>query len=91
MEDELIIIKDKYFLVIDSKGNRKLATINAKTLKMGKRELMVEYFEGKKLNTFWSIETASEDDKEQVGVILHKKEKYTQISHNDFFGESFSK
>jgi hypothetical protein len=89
---DLLIVKDKYFLIIDNKGNRKLSTVNSKVLKMGKREFIVEFFEGKQLNTFWAIEPATEEDKEikDKSVFIYKKEKYTQISHNEFFGESLS-
>jgi hypothetical protein len=94
MENELTVVRDKYFLVIDNKGNRKLAAVNTRTMKMGKRELMVEFFEGKKLNTFWALDPVGEED-DTEGVFIHKTEtrmdKYTEIKYNEFFGESLSK
>jgi hypothetical protein len=91
IDNELTVVKDKFFLVIDNKGNRKLAHVNVKTLKMGKRELNVEFFEGKQLNTFWAIDPVEGgSDINEEKVFIYKKEMYTQISYTDFFGESMS-
>ncbi len=83
-----IIKRDHYFLIIDNQDGRKLTMSNFKTQKLGKRELNVEYFEGKNLNSFWALEKS--DDKSGK-TYKYKKESYTEITHREFFGESLSK
>ena len=84
---ENVISKDKYFLIIDNKENRKLCIPNVKTIKLGKREFNVEFFIGKELNTFWALDKIGS----QSGKIYKFSiDCYSQISHKDFFGESMS-
>ena len=70
-----LILKDKYFLLIDNKDNRRIVVTNMKRAKLGKREVNVTFFEGKSLNTFWDIE-----DKD-----------YKEISHKEYFNENLCK
>jgi hypothetical protein len=70
-----LVLKDKYFLLIDNKENRRIVVTNMKRAKLGKKDVNVTFFEGKSLNTFWDIE-----DKE-----------YKKISHKEFFNENLCK
>lgn len=70
-----IIIKDKYFLLIDNKENRRFAVTNMRRQKLGKKDINLAFFEGKKLNTFWDIE----------------EKEYKEITHKEFFDENTCK
>jgi hypothetical protein len=70
-----MIIRDKYFLLIDNKENRRFVVTNMKKHKLGKKEINVTFFEGKKLNTFWDVE----------------EKEYKEISHREFFQEDICK
>ena len=67
-----LIIRDRFFLIIDNKDNRRFCTINMKKAKLGKREIKLDFFENKNLNTFWDIDG----------------DKYTQITHKEYFNEN---
>jgi hypothetical protein len=64
-----LIIRDRVVLVIDNKGNRRLCNVNSGKLKIAKREINTNFFENKKINTFWQVDSFP----------------YEQISHKDFF------
>ena len=67
-----IILKDKYFLLIDNKDNRRIVITNMKRAKLGKKDVNISFFEGKSLNTFWDIE----------------EKEFKEISHKEFFNEN---
>lgn len=68
-----LIIKDRYFLIIDNKDNRMFCTTNKKKCRLGKKEIDVSFFLDKKINSFWDIEDGK---------------NFREISHKDFFKES---
>jgi hypothetical protein len=70
-----LIIRDRWILIIDNKNNRKICTINSGKTKVGKKEINTKFFENKKINSFWQIDTSS----------------YEEISHRDFFDDNISK
>ena len=67
-----VIIPNRFFLLIDNKGNRKFCTTDMKKVKMQKTEIDLTFFENKNLNTFWDIA---------------EKDNYKQVSNKDFFNE----
>jgi hypothetical protein len=64
-----LIIRDRYLLVIDNKGNRKLCNINSEKIKIAKKEINIKFFENMQINTFWAVDTVP----------------YEQITHKEFF------
>jgi hypothetical protein len=67
------IQRDKYFLIIDNQGSRRFTTLNMKKVRMGKKEIHLDFFENKPLNTFWQIDEGNQ---------------FIQISHKEFFSEN---
>jgi len=69
-----LILKGRYVLLIDNKNNRRLCTVNSGKVRIGKKEVDMNFFENKIINSFWQIDM----------------QPYEQISHKDFFEEDLS-
>lgn len=69
-----LVIRDRYFLLVDNRNFRKFCTVNMKKMRLGRKEVVVEFFTGKKLNTFWE-------------VLDDKGTKFSQITSQEFFNE----
>lgn len=72
-----IIVRSRFFTVIDNKDNRRFCAINNKKAKLGKKDIDVSFFEGKRVNSFWEL------DNSEGG--------YKEISHQDFFNTQLCK
>lgn len=70
-----IITKERYFLIIDNKDNRRFCNTNMNKIKLGKKDINLQFFENKNLNTFWTVD----------------KNIYEQITHKEFFNENLCK
>ena len=69
-----LIIPERYFLIIDNKGNRKFAVTNMKHISLSKKNINLLYFNNKQLNTFWDITDNN---------------NYIQITEKEFTSENY--
>ena len=53
--DKELIIPELYFLIIDNKKGRKFVTLEMGKVKLNKKNINLEFFKNKKLNTYWDI------------------------------------
>ena len=67
-----IIFPELYFLIIDNKKARKFVTLEMGKVKLSKKNINLNFFKDKKLNTYWDI---SDDD------------NYIQITEKEFKNE----
>ena len=70
--DPELILPELYFLIIDNKKGRKFVTLEMGKVKLSKKNINLEFFKDKKLNTYWDIT----DDN-----------NYTQITEKEFKNE----
>lgn len=71
------IVRGRFFTVIDNKDNRRFCVVNNKKAKLGKKDIDVSFFEGKRINSFWEIDNAEGG--------------YKEITHQDFFNTNLCK
>ena len=71
-KDPEIIFPELYFLIIDNKKARKFVTLEMGKVKLSKKNINLNFFKDKKLNTYWDI---SDDN------------NYIQITEKEFKNE----
>ena len=71
-KDPEVIIPELYFLIIDNKKGRKFVTLEMGKVKLSKKNINLDFFKDKKLNTYWDI---SDDN------------NYIQITEKEFKNE----
>ena len=70
--DSELIFPELYFLIIDNKKGRKFVTLEMGKVKLSKKNINLNFFKDKKLNTYWDI---SDDN------------NYIQITEKEFKNE----
>jgi hypothetical protein len=55
ISEKNLITPYKYILIQNNKGFRELCMVSKKKVKIGKKTIDIDFFENKKLNTFWEI------------------------------------
>ena len=71
-KDPELILPELYFLIIDNKKCRKFVTLEMGKVKLSKKNINLDFFKNKKLNTYWDI---SDDN------------NYIQITEKEFKNE----
>ena len=77
-DDLEVIMPELYFLIIDNKKGRKFVTLEMGKVKLSKKNINLDFFKDKKLNTYWDIT----DDNNYI-QITEKEFKNEEEYEND--------